>query len=262
MPSHLSDAAVASLATNRMISVSVVSHGQGALIANLLYDLAQPAWHGDFPFEVIVTINIPEDEAWLPTAPAFPLKVLRNAQPKGFGANHNQAFRAARGAFFAVVNPDIRLSDLRIAELVRALEQPGAGASGPVVLAPSGSIEDSARRFPTISRLVARRLTNGERRGPDYPRSADVQPVDWLAGMFLLFPAAIYRAIGGFDERFFMYLEDVEISRLLRRRGRSTLLVGSTAVIHDASRASHRSLRHLRYHLASVVRYFLTPARR
>ncbi|MFV0624658.1 glycosyltransferase [Sphingomonas sp. ac-8] len=241
------------------ISLSVVSHSQGRLIASLLDDLAKSDWHGGSPFEVIVTINIPEDEAWLPSSPPFPLKVLRNARPKGFGANHNAAFRAARGAFFAVVNPDIRLADFRVADLLAALELPDAGVCGPVVLAPGGKLEDSARRFPTIAGLARRRLRRRqpEAAGSDYSPPAGVLPVDWLAGMFLLFPAPVYRAIGGFDERFFMYLEDVEISRFLRRRGLRTLWVGTTAVVHDASRASHRSLRHMRYHLVSAARYFL-----
>lgn len=262
----MSDPAIQTLSETRpdiTASLSVVSHGQGALVANLLKDLANRQWHGGTSFEVIVTINLPEDERWLPHAPAFPLTVLRNPRPKGFGANHNAAFKESRGQYFAVVNPDIRLADFRLQPLVDALGTANAGLCGPLVLAPDGGVEDSARHFPSMMRLLRRRLSLGARtkHGPDYPPSATVQPVDWLGGMFLLFPARLFREIGGFDERFFMYLEDVEIARHLRQRGKRALWVGNTAVIHDASRASRRSLRHLRYHLSSAVRYFLLPPR-
>jgi N-acetylglucosaminyl-diphospho-decaprenol L-rhamnosyltransferase len=241
------------------ITVSVVSHGQGTLIANLLEDLAQPGWNEGQGFEVVVTLNIPEDEAWLASERPYPIRVLRNEVAKGFGANHNAAFEVARGRFFAVVNPDIRLADFQIGDLLDALARPDAGVCGPLVLSPHGGVEDSARRFPTFIRLFRRKLLR--ERDPDYrPEQATIS-VDWLAGMFLLFPSAAYKAIGGFDERYFMYLEDVEISRILRRRGLQILWVGTTAVIHDASRASRRSFQHLKWHLASLFRYFFARSR-
>lgn len=246
-------------ATAPAISLSVVSHGQGRLVAALLGDLAQPDWHGDYTFEVILTINIAEPENWLPDPVPFPMTIVRNDTARGFGTNHNAAFKIARGAYFAVVNPDIRLEDFRITELIAALSKSDVGACGPLVLAPDGTIEDSARHFPTLPGLLRRRLRG--RGGPEYPSTAKTIAVDWLAGMFLLFRSDVFRSIGGFDERFFMYLEDIEIARVLRHRGLGVRWVGTTAVIHDAARASRRSARHLRYHLASAVRYFWAQER-
>jgi len=236
------------------LSLSIVSHGQGILVSSLLDDLSQLHWNNGLSFEIIITLNIPEDEGWLGKPRPFPLRVLHNKAPRGFGANHNAAFRAASGEFFAVVNPDIRLAGFEIAELVAALEQPNAGVCGPLVKAPNGAIEDSARRFPTFGRLLLRKLLR--QRDPDYRPGGETIPVDWLAGMFLLFPSAVYRKIGGFDERYFMYIEDVEISRHLRRYGLQTLWVRKTAVVHDASRASRRNLRHMRWHVTGFLRYF------
>lgn len=236
------------------LSLSIVSHGQGALIANLLEDLAQPHWAGGRSFEVILTLNIAEDEGWLRPDFPFPISVLRNAAPKGFGSNHNAAFAEARASLFAVVNPDIRFADFQIADLIDALATRDAGVAGPLVVASDGEVQDSARRFPTFGRLATRKLLR--QRQPDYRPGRTIQSVDWLAGMFMLFPSGVYREIGGFDEGYFMYLEDVEVCRRLRSRGRQVLWVGSTAVIHDASRASRRSLRHLRWHISSLIRYF------
>lgn len=248
------------MAERVIVSLSIVSHGQGALITRLLDDIGHPGWRGDTTFEVIVTLNIPEDEHWLEGPFPFPVTVIRNERPKGFGANHNAAFRIARGKLFAVVNPDIRLSSFRIDDLIIALDREKAGVCGPLVKAPDGADEDSARRFPTITRLFRRKLRT--KHAPDYRPSATPVEVDWLAGMFLLFPSSIYREIGGFDERYFMYLEDVEICRHLGHRGRTALWVTSTAVIHDASRASRRSIRHLRWHIGSLARYLFASTRR
>lgn len=241
------------------LSLSIVSHGQGRLVTSLLEDIRRSPWHDNLSFEVIVTLNIPEDEGWLERQFPFPLAIIRNDRPKGFGANHNAAFRHARGTLFAVVNPDIRLADFRITDLTMALEQHNAGVSGPLVKAPDGTVEDSARRFPSILRLLRRKLQT--KHTPDYRQAADPVPVDWLAGMFLLFPSIAYRAIGGFDERYFMYLEDTEICRRIGRHGRTVLWVTSTAVIHDASRASRRSVQHLRWHIRSLLRYLFARPR-
>lgn len=240
------------------VSLSIVSHGQGALIVALLDDLARVRWNDGYLFEVIVTLNIPEDEDWLGGVLPFPLKIVRNPVAKGFGANHNAAFEVARGRYFAVVNPDIRLEDFHLSPLLAALQLPNAGVCGPLVTAPNGAIEDSARRFPTVSRLAWRKLAR--QRHPDYvPAKAPIS-VDWLAGMFLLFPSSVFRAIRGFDERYFMYMEDVEICRTLSCKGFDVLWVTATKVVHDASRASRRSMGHLRWHISSLLQYlFATP---
>ena len=87
------------------ITLSIVSHEQGQLVASLLSDI-QRELSGDF--EVLLTLNVPENEDFLNAEFSFPLKIIRNAQPKGFGANHNAAFVESEGQYFAVINPDIR----------------------------------------------------------------------------------------------------------------------------------------------------------
>lgn len=241
------------------LSVSIVSHGQGRLVSSLLEDLGRPEWHCGRSFEVVVTLNIPEEESWLEGPFPYRLTVLRNKRPRGFGANHNAAFSVARGGMFAVVNPDIRLADFRIEPLIAALHDGTAGVCGPLVLAPGGTLEDSARRFPTFLRLARTKLRH--QIAPDYVPTAEPLAVDWIAGMFMLFPAAAYGAVGGFDERYFMYYEDVDICRRLKHGGRDVLWVGSTALVHDASRASRRNLRHLRWHVRSLLRFLAATPR-
>lgn len=241
------------------LSLSIVSHGQGDLIVNLLSDLAARNWNGGLDFEVIVTLNIPEDETWLNQEFPFPIKITRNDVPKGFGENHNAAFQISEGEMFAVVNPDIRLGSFQITQLLVALDQPATGVCGPSVLGADGELQDSARRFPTFWRLLFRVLLR--QRNPDYKNDSGTIPVDWLAGMYLLFPSNVFREINGFDERYFMYMEDAEICRHLHQREFQVLWVTDTSVVHDARRASRHSIRHFRWHLTSMFMYLLKRKR-
>ncbi|WP_431288680.1 glycosyltransferase [Roseateles chitinivorans] len=234
-----------------LLTLSIVSHGQALLIRPLLDDLIRLDLPG---IEVIITVNIPEEEASFQRLP-FPARVLRNATPKGFGANQNEAFAHSRGEYFVVVNPDIRLTALDIPALLAPMSDPRVGAVAPVVTNGDGAIEDSVRRFPTVAGLVRRVLL--KQRAPGYQWGPSPIEVDWTAGMFVVFRRKAYRDVYGFDHRrFFMYFEDVDICRRLKRRGWSVILQPAVTVIHDAQRASHRSMKHLRWHLTSAARYF------
>ena len=228
------------------IAVSVVSHRQSALVEPFLRELAALALPG---LEARLTVNVPEPWAYDPCALGVPLRRFDNDSPRGFAANHNAAFRASPCDYFCVANPDIRLRGNPFAPLVEALRQPAAGVAAPIVLSPAGEIEDSARRFPTPA-ILLRKAFGAKEPAPAEP--------DWVAGMFMLFRAETYRAMGGFDEGFFMYYEDVELCARLRLAGRRVALVRAARVVHHAQRASHRNLRHAWWHAGSIARYFLS----
>lgn len=232
------------------LSLSIVSHGQGHLVAHLLDDLIRLS-PGDI--EVLLTMNLPEDENFYPSCP-FPVRVIRNATPQGFGANHNAAFEQSKGRFFAVVNPDIRLPSLNVEQLLNPMRDPKVGAVAPVVLNSAGGIEDSIRRFPTIAGLARRVLF--KQRVLDYEWKTNPIDVDWSAGMFVVFRRESYQEVRGFDhQRFFMYMEDVDICQRLKETGYRVVLQPAVSVIHYAQRASRRSFKHMRWHLTSVFRY-------
>lgn len=234
-------------------SLSVVSHGQGGLIRSLFEDLCREETQLGRRNEVILTLNIPEDESFVREfEERLTLVVIRNLAPKGFGANHNAAFAVSAGATFVILNPDIRLQRFP-GELIGATLTPGVGAWAPLVRTSNGTIEDSFRRFPTVGRLFRRTVLR--RRHPDYVVGDAPIQVDWVAGMFVAFARSTYAEIGGFDERYFMYMEDVDICHRLQRRGLSVLLDPRAQVVHDAQRASRRSRKHQRWHLRSALRY-------
>lgn len=240
---------------NRRITVSVVSHGQIDLVENLLDDLAPLQTMHDL--EVIVTSNVPEKRAWRNLTLGERTHLIQNTVPLGFGANHNQAFAHSSGEFFCIVNPDIRLAEDPFPVLVAAASAAQGNLVSPAVLTPDGSLEDHARTFPSIGNLIRRRLQKGQgavhySRGPLVPQVS----VDWLAGMFLIMPRTLYEYVGGFDERYFMYCEDIDLSAKVHSVGNGVLVCPRAEVIHDARRASGQSWRHTRWHIASMARLF------
>jgi GT2 family glycosyltransferase len=206
---------------------------------------------------VVVTENIPDPVPLALDGLHFPVGVLVNASPKGFGANHNAAFAHCATPVYCVLNPDIRLGSDPFPSLRQVLSDPKVGVAGPLVRNPAGTAEDSARRFPTLASL-GRKLFERPA-GPDYPAEGAPIHVDWVAGMCMAFRSEAYRAVSGFDERFFLYYEDVDICRRLRARGLATVFHPGISVTHDARRASRRDLRLMAIHAASALRYLTRP---
>jgi N-acetylglucosaminyl-diphospho-decaprenol L-rhamnosyltransferase len=236
-----------------LITVSIVSHLQGGLVIDLLKDMQRVC--DDSALRVLLTLNLPEKLPFHPKEFPFPIVIHQNPRPLGYGANHNQAFRQASGMFFGVLNPDLRLTRNPFPILCSALNAGNRiGVIAPRVEDEARNTADNARRFPTPFRILKRIL--GDSLKPDYPLAGRPIPVDWLAGLFLLFPLRLFTAINGFDERYFMYCEDVDICARFRLAGYEVYWDPRISVIHQAQRHSHRRLTHLKWHVVSLIRFF------
>jgi len=240
-----------------LISVSIVSHGHAELAAQLFDDLRAQKPTG---IEVILTLNIEEALPFDPDSFPFSVKTIRNASPRGFATNHNAAFDLAGGNFFCVLNPDIRVTADPFLALIKELRNPAVGAVAPLILDIDGAIEDSARPFPTLSSLVYKALGAEPKR---YYEIGDesISP-DWIGGMFMLLRRDAFAAVGGFDARYHLYYEDVDLCARLRLAGYDIRLVPSASVVHLARRQSRRDIRYLLWHLRSMIRYVLSGTRR
>lgn len=237
------------------ISISVVSHLQMELVTELLGDIEQHC--RDSSLELILTLNLNERLPFSLDNFSYPIKIVCNATPMGFGANHNQAFTHATGRYFCVMNPDIRLSSNPFNALLLCLEDSSVGVVAPLVLGENGEVEDSARHFPGPLKVLCKVF--GRCKGPDYAiKNAAFYP-DWVGGMFMLFPRGIFEEVGGFDERYFLYYEDVDLCARLRLLDYEVVACPQAKVIHHAQRSSHRSFKYLLWHVRSMLRFFLSP---
>jgi GT2 family glycosyltransferase len=243
------------------ITVSIVSHGHAGEVGQLLERLA--ALGASAPRRVIVTLNRPEPTArqtWSAARWPFDLALIDNRQPAGFGANHNRAFRldGERGAsgLFAVLNPDIGWqADPFTPMLARLAQAPQAGLVYPVQQDGNGGLQDHERLAPTPARLWARWRPGGRPR--ELPAGA---APEWVNAAFMLLRREAFASVGGFDEGYYMYCEDVDLCLRLQLAGWRLARADDAVVEHRARRASHRDARHLFWHLASLWRLWRSRA--
>jgi len=241
-------------ARDARLVVSVVSHGQGELVDRLLADIAE---HWDHPrLAVVLTQNLPESDPAMAEGVPFPLHIVRNLRPRGFAANHNAAYSTLDSDIFCVVNPDVRCPRDPVPALLEALAEPDVALAAPLVVSPGGEVEDSARRRITPGRILRRGL--GMDAGPDYEIDP-ARPVypDWVAGMFMALRSEAFAGVGGFDERYQLYCEDADLCMRLWSGGHRVRLVPAVHAVHDARRQSHRDMKYLRWHIASLMRFFV-----
>lgn len=184
----------------------------------------------------------------------------------GFGKAHNRAIAIAAGTSDAhlLLNPDISFEPNVLSELGGFLEaKQGVGAVMPRINYPDGSLQRLCKLLPTPVDLILRRFIPSKRIkakiNQRYELHGLVQNrpscVPSLSGCFLLIRSEMLSRVGGFDERFFMYMEDVD---LVRRIGdiAETVYLPSVQVVHAYAKGSYRNRKLLIYHLRSAVKYF------
>jgi hypothetical protein len=191
-----------------------------------------------------------------------------NGRNIGFGAGHNVAIRAAHRQtdYHVVMNPDVYFDGGVLESLLSfARSSSGIGLLMPKVLNPDGTLQHLCKRLPTPSDLFIRRffprslkllvedrLAKYEFRDRDYNSLLSV-PV--LSGCFMMINCAALAAVGDFDERYFLYLEDVDLSRRIHQRYQ-TIYFPDVAIYHRYQKGSYRSLGLMMHHIASAVKYF------
>jgi GT2 family glycosyltransferase len=175
-----------------------------------------------------------------------------NGNP-GFSAGVNAAARLARGRHLLILNPDTQLDPGAIDAMVEYLDaHPDTAVVGARVEDPDGTLQRSARRFPTMLTGLTGRTSLFTRMWPGNPLSrrdlladattATPREVDWVAGSCMAVKADAFRTVGGMDEQFFLYWEDADLCKRLKEAGWRTVYIPSAVVVHGVG----RSRRHAR----------------
>lgn len=236
------------------VTLSVVSHGHSALVRSMIDSLA--ALGGDCVSRFLITSNDPSLDDF-PDEPlqGFPFIIQRsdNVQVRGFGANHNQAFKDCDTEYFCVINPDIEFTSYPFHQLVSALSNDDSGLAYPSQVDGSNVLLDFKRELVSPLAIAQRHLL-----GQRYEVQSN-KPVHWVSGAFMFFKSSVFRQLGGFDERYFMYCEDVDICLRIRLAGYE-LARADTTVIHHAGRRTLKSPAHLGWHVSSLVRLWRSSA--
>ena len=208
------------------LAVIIVSYGSARYLPACLETLYAHA--GDLSMEVIVADNDPGDEVPPIAAKYPPTRVIR-CENRGFAAGNNVGLAAADARYVLFINPDTEVRRGTFADLVERMDRrPSVGAVGARQVLPSGELFPTVRRFPSVSRALAEALA-AERLGVlpvplgerviDLSRYDEEFRCDWTSGSFILARSDALRSAGVFDERFFMFSEEVDLCLRIRRAG-------------------------------------------
>jgi GT2 family glycosyltransferase len=201
---------------------------------------------------------------------AFKAQFIRNGVNKGFGAGHNIGIKNAPYCdYYLVLNPDIKIHEGSLEKLVSFMdEHPEIGIISPKILNEDGSIQYLNKRLPTVFDLFARRFLPSFiqnisfiKKRMDYYIMLDkgykeIQEVPYITGCFMLFRKSVLDKVEGFDENFFMYLEDTDITRRVNQAGFKSVYYPYASVTHKWARGSHHSIKLTWINIKSAIYYF------
>lgn len=251
-------------------SVVIVNYRSEARLAACLASLAAGA--GGLGLETIVVDNSRTAAAeGLPAR--FPwVRLIESPANVGFARACNRGLGAARGRYLVLLNPDTVVHPGALATLVAYLDRhPRVGAVGPRLLDPDGTLQYSCRRFPGYLTVFFGRYALLTRLFPGNPASRDYlyldwdhaspREVDWLSGACLMVRRAVFEQVGGLDEAYFLFVEDMDWCARIWQAGWAVAYVPEAVVTHHVgiSRgpvpprvvvARHRAMMHyVRKHL-------------
>ena len=182
----------------------------------------------------------------------------------GFGKGHNSILHklTSENKYHLILNPDVRFHPEILEKLVLKMESNESFSMiAPRVLNSNNELLYTARRYPSLFELIFRFLgifkkftIRGEYKNQNHKQSFSP---DFVQGSFMLFKTEDLLRLEGFDERYFMYMEDVDICRKIDLSGKRKLYFPATEIIHTHRKGSSKEFRLFFIHISSIIKYFI-----
>jgi N-acetylglucosaminyl-diphospho-decaprenol L-rhamnosyltransferase len=246
------------------LAVVVVNYNTGPYLLRCLRSAMDSS--GEARLELVVVDNASMDGSAEALERELPqVRVIRNGSNRGFAAAANQGILATGAPFVFLLNPDAEVMAGTFGGFLKvARDHPRAGAIGPMVRDPDGSIYPSARKVPTVAEGLGHALLGPFRANrfskaytmADWDRRSE-RRVEWVSGSCMLLRREALAEVGVFDERFYMYVEDVDLCTRLRLGGWEVWYTPELEVLHvgGVSTGGYRSRRMTLEHSKSIYRY-------
>lgn len=251
--------------TATTISIIIVSYNTKSYLRRCLDSIFRyPLIDGNF--ETIVIDNASFDRSGEMVRKSYPqVALIQNAKNHGFAYACNQGMRKASGEFFLLLNPDTQLLPDSLNKMVEFLnENPDIGAAGGLMMDENGKPQPSCLVFPTYWNLVFSRssifnklsfIKKHSRRLRELPE--DITDVDALSGGFLFLRREALNQVGLLDERYFIYLEDIDIAKRLKDVGWRVVFYPESKIIHTWGASSTKTKKKaFWWHHLSMYKYF------
>ena len=217
----------------------------------------------DIDFKLYVVDNVSTDGTPDYIEKTYPqVEVIRMDKNIGFGAGHNVAIKRIESQYHVIINPDIVMIENAIKKMAEYMDENGdIGLLSPRIAFPDGRDQILGKRNPHFRYLVASRMRGDEpsKLSKEYAMlDTDLsKPIDIenATGCFMMFRTENLKAIGGFDERYFMYFEDSDITRSIKKIARAVYYPYAT-VNHVWARDSKRNTKLMMIHIQSMLKYY------
>ncbi len=246
------------------VSIIIVNHRSEKVLPDCLQAIA--AGDYDFAVEIIIINNPPiETDQAIEIPGKLTIKQIDTTSRVGFGAASNLGVSHAEGEFILLLNPDVILDSSAIRELYTALtEKAGMDIAVGRLIGPDGQFQASCRRFPTLSNLflsrgsLLHRLFHTGDRSYTLPDYTEVTKVEAAAAAMMMMPRAIFDKLNGFDESFFLYMEDTDLCyRVAQKRFNIGYVPQAGGKHYWGFSTGHYRFRRIIWHHRSLWRYFV-----
>lgn len=233
------------------LSIIIVNYNVKEFLQNLLHSIEKASQH--LSKEIIVVDNASDDGSVEFIIDKFPqIKLIVNKKNLGFGKANNIGLKEAKGKFILLINPDTLVAEDTFDKMIEFFQnQPGVGLAGCKILNPDGTLQLACRRsFPGpwtsftkvtgLSTLFPKRKLFAKY-NLTYLDENQTYEVDAISGSFMMMRKEVYEKIGGFDEKFFMYGEDLDFCYRVQKSGFKVFYVHTTQIIHYKGESTKRS---------------------
>ena len=221
------------------IALSIVEFNTQDLLKNCLESIFTKKWRNDF--QVFVVDNASKDNSVEMVKEKFSkVTVIANEENLGFGKAHNLIFKKIKADYFIILNSDTEVKDDVLDQMVDFMEDnKNCGISSCRVLDFNGKLQPNGGDLP-FGRALINWLFNLETIGVRYPSLhrndeeyyREIHPVGWVSGNFMIIRRESLEKVGGFDERYFMYFEDIDLCYRVRKSGFTIMLNPSVSIKH------------------------------
>ena len=245
-----------------MVTGSIVTYNNMSTIDATLKTLFE--FTKDIDFKLYVVDNNSTDGTVEHIKTNYPqVELIALDKNVGFGAGHNEAIKVIDSDYHAVINPDIILIENSIKKMVEYLESnKDIGLLSPKICFPDGKEQILGKKVPHLKYIFASRL-RGEEPGKLLREYAMLdcdltkpREIENATGCFMMFRTSVLKKIGGFDERYFMYFEDADITREVKKLSRA-VYYPDAVVSHVWNRDSKHNYKLLAIHIHSMLKYYL-----
>jgi N-acetylglucosaminyl-diphospho-decaprenol L-rhamnosyltransferase len=220
------------------LSVIIINYNVTQLLRNCLVSLRKYLLETDY--ETIVLDNASTDSSWKDLVPEFPdVRFISSETNDGFARGNNRAISSAKGEYLLLLNPDTELEGFYMKEILDFADaQKKFGCLGVRMHDAEGRfLPESKRSVPDMFNSFEKLFTNFKNNHSKSYYRCDideqaVEEVDIVTGAFLLVKKEVYQAVGGLDESYFMYGEDIDLCYTLQRKGFKNFYYGKASILH------------------------------